>query len=1044
MKSVMGKSAFREIKNSLSRWFAIMAIIALGVGFFSGLKVCKESFWLTGDIFLRDHVFFDYELLSTIGLDEESLDYIKDVDGVASAEGAYSSDALIRISSDQVSSPSDRGDKSENSSEIAVKLHSISDEINTLKLMAGSMPKAPNECLADNSRFSHEYIGKTVTISSSNDKNTRDMLAYDTYTITGLVESPLYLNFERGSTSLGDGTVSGFFYIPEQGWDAPCYSKIYLTLKEGGPIFSEEYKANVKSMEKPLKDALTTCGEMRYTKVIDEAKEELTQAEDKLHDARIKLADGEKKLAENERKLSDARGEIRKGEKDIATNRDKIKAEKENLKKAQAQLDEGRLEYDNSLKAFEDQKAAAYQQLEPLKAVLEKAENTPAYQTYLAQYNAAKENIDMQLAPAEAKLSQAVKELKENQAKIDAGYSQIKEGEEQLAKAVVTLNNSKEELAQGEKKLEKARADLEKGSRKLQDAEKELRAAKKEVAKIESPDTYLLGRDTNIGYVCFENDTNIVDGIAKVFPAFFLLVAALVVMTTMTRMMDEHRTQIGVLKALGYSKRDILLKYVFYSGSGALLGGAFGFFVGSHLFPLAIWKAYSIMYHFSDLTFVVNPLLGTFSILVALVCAVGTTVYSCYEQLSEVPAQLIRPKAPAMGKRILLERFTFIWKRLSFLHKVTARNIFRYKKRFFMMVVGISGCTALLVTGLGISDSIKDVVSTQYDEIMYADYIATFDKGLKEGDQQLFMEENQGLVSDALFAYTVSMDVHHKGQIKSVNLVVCDEKAPIGKFIDLHDEKKNPLSFPKEGDCIINSNLGLRLGLKVGDTITVQDSDMNKISARISAMCENFVFNYMYISIPTYEAQQGPYEINSAFLLGVPDASGKVENPGAQGAKIMESSHVSSVSVSEDFRARISNMMKSLDYIILLVVACAGALAFIVLYNLTNINITERIREIATIKVLGFKRGETSSYVFRENGVLTVIGALVGLPLGKALQLFVMSQIVVDMVSFDIHIEPLSYLLSVVITFGFSALVSLIMLFKLEKINMAESLKSVE
>ena len=360
-----------------------------------------------------------------------------------------------------------------------------------------------------------------------------------------------------------------------------------------------------------------------------------------------------------------------------------------------------------------------------------------------------------------------------------------------------------------------------------------------------------------------------------------------------------------------------------------------------------------------------------------------------------------------------------------------------------MMILGISGCTALLVTGLGIRDSISGVVASQYDEIYHVDYTVTFNKDMNQKAQELFLEETSDVVADCLFLYTSTVDVEAEDSIKTVNLVVCDEKEDISAFIDLHNDD-GKISYPKTGEGVINSALAENLNLSLGDTITVRNEDMQELTVTISAICDNYVYHYLYINEDTYADQWGNPEKNSAFVLGITDKNGEVADPNQGGAEIMNARNVSAVSVTSDFRNRIDTMMQSLNYIVILVVISAGALAFIVLYNLTNINITERIREIATIKVLGFYAKETASYVFRENIILTAISAVIGLPLGKALLAFVISNVKIDMLHFDTLIDPLSYLFGIVLTFIFAFVVNLAMQIKLNRISMTESLKSVE
>lgn len=1011
MKNAMGKTTLREVKGSFSRWIAILAICMLGVGFFCGLKVCKEAFILTGDTFLSNNYFYDYQLVSTLGLEEKDVEKFQNLDGIAKARGSYSTDALFMISSGKDLA----GGIDEEVGERVAKFHALVEDMNTPELIFGRLPEKANECVGDSRYFLESDIGKKIQISKNNESDTRDLFAYDTYEIVGLCESPLYLNFERGSTSLGNGSVATYLYVPLAGWDSEVYTEIYVTLENQGVIYTDEYKENAKAMEKPLENALESCASSRYDEILDEANAKLDDAKAELADAKAELRKAEKELADGQQKIKD-------GQAELDANRKK-------LDDSSAKLAKSKKEYESSLADFSKQKEDAYAQLDAQKAQIDAVYGTPYYEQYLAQYNAAKEEAD-------AKFEAAAKELAAAEAKITAGEKEIKSGYSELAKG-------QKELDANKKKLEDGRKELADGKKQVSDAQREITKAEDKVDDIENPKTYVLGRDTNIGYVCFDNDTSIVNSIAKVFPVFFFLVAALVCMTTMTRMIDEQRTQIGVLKALGYSRGKILGKYVFYSASASLIGGLLGFFGGSFLFPGVIWTAYGMMYDFADLIYVINPLLGALSILAALLCCVGTTIYCCYAELVNVPAELIRPKAPALGKRILLEKVPFVWNHLKFLHKVCLRNIFRYKKRFLMMVLGICGCTALLITAMGLSDSIKNIISVQYDEIFHNDYTVTFDRGISVKEEKEFLKDNSEYVDSALFLNTLSVDAHVDSQVKSVNMVVADRADPISDFITLKNDE-GLIDYPKVNHCVINDNLGQTLGLGVGDTLTVFDSDMREMDLVIDAMCENHVYNYVYVTIETYTAAWGKPEINTAFVIGHHSADGALENPHEDGAKLMDAAHVASVSITQDMRDRVNNMMKSLDYIIALVMACAGALAFIVLYNLTNINITERIREIATIKVLGFYPGETNAYVFRENFVLTAISALIGIPVGKWFHSFVMGQIKIDLLSFDIHIELASYLIAVALTFLFALIVNFAMYFRLEKINMAESLKSIE
>ena len=572
------------------------------------------------------------------------------------------------------------------------------------------------------------------------------------------------------------------------------------------------------------------------------------------------------------------------------------------------------------------------------------------------------------------------------------------------------------------------------------DARKELEDAREKLADLKEPETYVLGRDKNIGYACFESDSDIVEGISNVFPIFFFLVAALVCITTMTRMVEEQRTQIGILKALGYSEGTIMGKYLFYSGSAAVLGCGIGFLLGSYIFPVVIWSAYRIMYRLGDIRIILDWKLGLISLIVSILCSMGTTIATCRYELTSVAAELMRPKAPKSGKRIILERIPFLWNRMKFLRKVSARNIFRYKQRFYMMVFGIGGCTALLLTGFGIKDSIKSITYNQFDEIQINDMSVVFNDPWYEMDNSDFEEIMAENAERYTLVFEESTDLTKGDKSKSLTLVIPEKAEDISSFLNLHTTRDVPIAFPGKGEVVLTEKLADKCGAGIGDMVTLQDDDMNTLELKVSGISENYVYNYAYISPETWTEQIGSAPEYKSAYINVKEE----KDVHSVSAAVMNCDGVASVTVNDDMKVRFSSMMKSLDYVVLLIIGCAGSLAFIVLYNLTNINITERLREIATIKVLGFYRRETASYVFRENLVLTGIGAGVGLIMGRYLHQFVMYNIDIDMIAFDVHIAPLSVLYSIVLTFVFAGIVDWAMNKKLDGINMAESMKSVE
>lgn len=917
MRSMIWKSTFREIKESLGRFLAILAIVALGVGFFAGLKVTQPAMLETAQRYFDKTSLYDYRLISTVGFSEDEVETIKEQKDVAAAEGAVTFDIIC-----------ESGGK-----ERVIKMHSITEDVNRLVLVDGKMPENASECVVDSNLYDASMIGKTIKLSGDNDADDLEHFSSREYKITGIVQSPLYSQFERGSTSLGNGRVSGFAYLLPEGFADEYYTEVYVKFDSDFPLYSEEYDAYINQKQDAWETLAENLAAERYQTVRSEAE--------------TKLLDGKKQLAEK----------------------------KEGTK---SQLDDAKI------------------QLEDAKSQIEEGEK--------------------QLADAKKQLEESKAQIAEKEAELSNAKKQYEDGKKEYEDGLSTYNK-----------------EIEKAEKKISDGEKTLQ-------ELKEPDTYVLGRDTNVGYVCFESDSGIVDGVADVFPIFFFLVAALVCVTTMNRMVEEQRTQIGVLKALGYSEHTIMAKYMFYSGSAALTGCVAGFALGTVMFPKVIWYAYGMLYKMESLVYVFDWKLAVISVTVSLICSVGTTFVSVRRELTEVAAELMRPKTPKAGKRVFLEYLPFIWKRLKFLQKVSMRNIFRYKKRFFMMVVGISGCSALLVTGFGVRDSVTGIITQQYTQIQTYDIGITYSSSVAQKQKDELENKEKDGVKNFVFVAEKSMDLVGEEKTKSVSLIMADPDSDITPFINLHTEKKEPIAFPQKGETVISAKVADELGIKTGDTVTLQDSDMKTLKVTVSGVCENFVYNYVYLSADTYaEQMKAEPEYKTAFV-----SVSEGTDAHLLGTALMAMADVAAVNISQDDMERFSSMMSSMDLIVAVIILCAAGLAFIVLYNLTNINITERVREIATIEVLGFYENETAAYVFRENTILTFLGALVGLVLGIFLHRFVMSQIVVDMVSFDVHVKQISFLYSLVLTMVFTWFVDRLMRKKIDAISMTESLKSVD
>ena len=957
-------SLFREIKDTFGRFLALLLIIALGVGFFAGLKVTDPAMRKSMQEYLTNQNFYDYRLISSLGFEDEDIEYIKNHVTARAVEPSIAFDILADY----------------NESSHAIKAISIPEKINTIVLVDGSMPKADDECLVDSYLFENDVIGETLQISTSNEAEDLEHFKYKEYKIVGIVKSPLFIQYERGSTALGSGVLDGFVYMTEGGFDSEVYTDCYVKLDSDLQLYSDEYNDLIESNESDIQTVLDAAANNRYERIVAEANDKIAEAEAEL----------EKSQEENGAKLTEAKEEL-----DLAKNQ---------LEDAKAQISEYEAQ-EEELKVALDEMLRNISQMEQLREATPEYFDEMSYQNLLANYQQYSGN------------------LYALQSGIETAKSEYSKG----------LNEYEDGLAEYEKGLQEFNT-------KIDDAKAEIEDGKKDIADIDKASTYLLKRDSNIGYACFESDSTIVGAIANVFPLFFFLVAALVCMTTMNRMVEDQRTQIGVLKALGYSNISIMSKYVLYSGLASFWGTTLGFIAGTIAFPKAIWFAYQMMYNTTDIDYYFSLEMLIISFVVAFLCSVGVTILSCRYEMGEMAASLMRPKAPKAGKRIFLEYIPIFWNRLKFLKKVSLRNIFRYKARLFMMVLGIGGCTALLVAGLGIYDSIADIANNQFANISKYDIEIT----LKDGaDGEVLALEDLGYTTeDYLLYYHTSVDMKAGKNTKNIYLNVYENNAEINSFYDMHDAKGNHIEFSalQDNETIINKGLSDRYGIKIGDTITISSESMEKTEFKVAAINENFINNFMYLSRSGYESSIGNLPEKKNVYLNVKED----QDPHEISAKIMNDSGVSVVSATVDMLDRVDSMMKSLNIIVYLVVGCAMALSAVVVYNLTNINIAERVREIATVKVLGFYKDETRSYVFRENILLSIMGAALGLLLGKLLHAFIMSEIVVDLITFDVRVTLLSYALAFALTVLFTFIIDLFMGNKLEKISMTESLKAVE
>lgn len=1079
MKSALFKDIIREIKRTKSRFFSIFAIIALGAGFFSGLKAACPDMLATQEAYFRDNNLMDIHLLSTYGFDEDDMDAIRTVDGIRGIYPTYSKDVFV---------------KNDRNANLIAKMIAIPDvttaayadkTIDEPVVLKGRMPQSANECVVEkHSQMRTTFnIGDTVSVYTTDSENPlSDSLVRDSWTVVGIVMNPQYISYERGNTTIGDGSIDTYIMIPESNFCYEVYTDVYLTMEDAaaygafddgywnvmdGNVEEFEAVADVRKDERfaEIKNEAERQLADAKKKLADgekEANEELSKAKQELDDAYKELTDGEKKLADGKKQYNDGREEYNNSKKEF----DEGIADAElKIEEAQAELDDGYAQYNNGVSQLMEGLESSAEQLRAktaeIKAAISAGMGTPEMEMMLAELERQLGEIEYLINNPEAaiasteELRTAKDQLEEagdrlNSAKLwlgvekENGQKQLDEAAAELSKAYKTLRDSEKQLADGWDeyndglaKYEEAKAESD---QKLADARQQILDAEKKVAKLKKPTWYVFTRKDNPGFSTYESDAYRIENVCKIFPVFFFLVAILVCLTTMTRMVEEERTQIGTLKALGYSKAAIASKFIVYSALASLSGSVVGIAAGSFIFPTVIYSAYEMLYKTPALKLQPMPEVWVLVTLCALVCTTAAALMACMAELRSNPAALMRPKAPKAGKRVLLEKIPFIWKRLSFTRKVTVRNLFRYKKRIFMTILGIAGCTALTMAGFGIYSSISVILDKQYSEIFNYDLIVVLDSDageytLETVDKALEEDEN---TTENVELYMKSLS--YKG-IGDTSLVVAKDTTKLADVVRFNDRVTgNPLELTDDG-VIITERFAELSGLSAGDEFTFTCGG-EEITAKVSAVTENYTLHFVYMTENLYEKLCGAKPSYNTYFTIMKDTGDEAQKE--MGERLMSLDGVQALSFVKDNRESFGNTVKNLNYVVILIIVSAAMLAFVVLYNLTNINITERIREIATIKVLGFYDNEVSAYVFRENILLTLIGDAIGLGAGVWLHRFVIQVAQTDSVMFGRTLPLWCFAAAFVLTLIFALLVDFIMHFRLKKVSMVESLKSVE
>ncbi|MDR2494155.1 MAG: ABC transporter permease [Spirochaetaceae bacterium] len=1053
-----GKAILREIRFTLGRFTALFGIVALGVGFLAGLLATTPDLKVSMDRYFDRAAMMDVWIKGTMGFTARDAALLRAAPEFDRVLPAYVTDALVTTGRDEALAariyglPLEKVLLSNTDADAPEVTEGADQGVNKMEIIEGRAPERDDECLVQEGGgyLSSLETGASVTVAGED----TGAYAVTRFIVTGVVRCPLYISTEREPCGIGNGRLALVLYVREAAYALPAYTDIYSTVKGAASLtsFTGPYERLVEKAMQRARQAGADRAASRREEVVANAggltEAELAGAEAAYREAK---RSAEAELAAAREKLDAGAAEIARGEAEIARSEDALEAgELAFAEKRDPALREI-AESEDALEAGGREIAEARRRLSENKALLDAArEQVEKHRGkwYLFFSRGARERIDRYdagLASYTAgldALSAKERELREARETLAAGkqaaLAEFSRAEAEFAKA-------RHELADGRARLLAARGRLREGEAEyrkrrdaaeagLADAGRQLELAKQSLADNPAPlpQWYVLNRNANVGCANYKANVEKIADVAAVFPLFFILIAALVALTTMTRMVEEERVEIGTLKALGYHKRAILLKYLVYCALTGALGSAAGMVSGFRGLPLIIYNAFSAIYRLPRLVTEFNVPFALISCGLVLAGTTGATVYACYRSLWETPARLMIPRPPASGKRIFLEYMPFLWNRMKFTHKVTARNLIRQKKHFFMTMTGIAGCTALMVAAFGLRDSMTDIAETQFEDLFRYD--------LQIELRSAGALKTAPLPRNSTAAATEGGFILKGSERFAIGITVPQNPESLSNLITLRERRTGaPLLF-SDTQTILTEKIAERLGLSAGDVFTLENAQGIRGDVTLSAVTENYVGAFSYIGGNVYRETFGsPPAFRTVFAYtGIRDE----EERDAFLAALLSDGEVMSAEFTARIRESYRTLLGSIGFVVLVLIFAAGGLAVIVLYNLTNININERKREIATLRVLGFHRGEAAAYIFREITVLSLAGAFVGLCAGIPLHGFIIGVAENPDLMFGRRIAPLSFVLSGGITLFFSFIVDLFMLKKLDSIKMADSMKA--
>ena len=987
-------------------------IIFLGAAVFSGLRNTPYTMAASADAYLNSHNYADLTYIATLGFSDEDVAKVRKLKGVKKVVPCYQFDALFAHKDGKSGVTVYSQEKYEKSM------------LDRPELLKGRYPKKENECIIDVNLGKYNYkLGHTIELS--NDNGTK------TYKIVGIVNDPRYIsNVDRGTNTLGDGTNSGFVEVLNEGARELGLNKKVAELRNNDHLYTsllvdvegtEKYNMFTSDYDNLIETVNTRVKSMLSEEMSDQYDQLTGDMQSQLDDAKKQYEEGYQEYKHN---LDSFNSQISQGKIKLAEARIQFYEQKKIYLKKAAQVSNATQQAYNETKKIDQEIKVLHDSIkDTLRNIKDKDSAQDAFTKILNDLNENLNNFNNKL--------QGVGQLLEGRIQLEKAQSQLDEAEAELniqqSKLEVTENNAKVQLNAAKEQLDAAKAQIDQAQQQLN--------------RIPKGVLYSLTKNENVGIVSYESYKQAIASIADVFPLIFFLVAALVSLTTMTRMIEEQRSYCGTLRALGYSKQDIIMQYIVYAFLATFFACILGILAGNQVFPRIIYFLFTyLMYGMNQSTVLVQKWsISLMTVLISVGVTLLATLSVCLQELVSTPSVLMRPKAPKAGKRILMERMPFIWKRLNFNQKVTMRNLFRYKKRFWMSVIGIAGCTALIMLGFGVKNSVSDIIPSQYEEVYKYDALIKLNSNVEDTKKVENKIKRIEGVHNLTGAYRQNVTVLGNSEDYYSTMVVYDNADEIKNFINFNDYKTKKKIILSDDGVVISQKLAEKLGVKKGENMTFS-YDNTKYTVKVSNIVQQYVSHQVYMSKTFYENLTGTK--SSASILYV-DMNTKKSNIKTL-KNYLDHHNIGSMERLTASLDEFQQRMSSLNIIVAILSGCAALLCFIVLYNLTNINIGERKGEIATIKVLGFRLKEYCDYIFRENIILSLIGASIGMFFGYFLHRFVVLTVEMDNMLFIRTMPLYIYLIAFGMTVGFTIIINLAMRHILDQVDMVESLKSIE